>query len=102
MPKNNEYRPIKEYQIKEDISHLIKAVVLGTIPKFNSYVLYPSLVIDVIEDLYDDVEIGDIDINGWDWDYWRTVFINGESYTISGTGYYGGLVFSKDIEEDDE
>lgn len=34
--------------------------------------------------------------NGWQHDYWRSWNINETKYTLAGSGYYGGISFSKD------
>lgn len=34
------------------------------------------------------VDCDDFDTNGWQWDYWFTVSINGKEYCVSGDAYY--------------
>jgi len=31
--------------------------------------------------------------NGWEWDWWQTFIFAGKSYTLSGSGFYGGHSF---------
>ncbi|EDY16700.1 hypothetical protein CfE428DRAFT_5813 [Chthoniobacter flavus Ellin428] len=31
--------------------------------------------------------------NGWQWDWWQTFIYQGRSYTLGGSGFYGGHTF---------
>lgn len=42
----------------------------------------------------------DVNHNGWQADMWVTVTIDERKYTIAGSGYMGGVEFSKDDEDD--
>jgi hypothetical protein len=39
------------------------------------------------------IESKDFDTNGWDYDYWLTLKINGKFFVVTGSGYYGQLQF---------
>jgi hypothetical protein len=38
---------------------------------------------------------GEFDCNGWQWDWWVTYAYSGQTYRLSGSGYYGGISFDK-------
>ena len=44
-------------------------------------------------------EFGDMETNGWQYDFWQNYKINNKYYCLSGSGYYGGLEF-REISED--
>ena len=44
-------------------------------------------------------EVGELETNGWQYDFWQNYKINNKYYCLSGSGYYGGLEF-REISED--
>jgi len=44
-------------------------------------------------------EVGELETNGWQYDFWQNYKINNKYYCLSGSGYYGGLEF-REIGED--
>lgn len=44
-------------------------------------------------------EVGELETNGWQYDFWQNYKINSKYYCLSGSGYYGGLEFSEISEE---
>lgn len=40
-----------------------------------------------------EVDDDSFDTNGWQWDWWIKMEKNGSRYTLSGSGWYGGLKF---------
>lgn len=40
-------------------------------------------------------EVGDFESNGWQWDFWQPFKLNGESFMLSGSGYYGKLTIKR-------
>jgi len=48
------------------------------------------------------VDNHDFDTNGWQYDYWFSMYHDDHGkVTISGCGYYGGLTISKEKDEED-
>ena len=37
----------------------------------------------------------DFDTNGWQWDFWINIKLNGIDYRLDGSGYYGDMRFLK-------
>jgi len=55
---------------------------------------YPAgLLIDVILDIDGLEKHGDIEMNGWQWDWWQKFLYEGNVYTLTGCGYSGGHSF---------
>lgn len=48
---------------------------------------------DVIDFLHSEYKVDDkeFEMNGWQMDFWILMKINGELFTLSGSGYYGRL-----------
>ena len=45
-------------------------------------------------------EFGDMETNGWQYDFWQNYKINNKYYCLSGSGYYGGIKFYERNEEE--
>ena len=78
----------------EEMKQGIKDVIDGVTSEFESDFLTPSYIDEFIMSKYG-IRMDDIDSNGWQWDYWITYYINNVRYMLCGSGFYGGLRFSK-------
>jgi hypothetical protein len=56
---------------------------------------YPvdKLVATLVDNIPGLETCSDFDTNGWQWDWWQHFTYNGEKFTLSGSGYSGGLSF---------
>lgn len=75
-------------QIRQLMIESINQVINGTIDSIELPYIRPGDVIQYI------VSIGgndceNFDTNGWQWDYWMDVELNGKVYTLAGDGFYG-------------
>lgn len=53
-------------------------------------------ILEIIKDNYDSFySFSEIDTNGWQMDFWITVRINNEKYTVQGGGVYRTLALFK-------
>ena len=86
---------IKEQQLeifKQDVSKLL----LGEINNINNDCLSIGDVEQYLNEL--GINLDNYDSNGWQHDYWNSWDINEIKYTLAGSGYYGGISFSKDTD----
>ena len=87
---------IKKQQLeifKQDVSKLLS----GEIDNVENDCLSIGYVEDYLNKLGENLD--DYDSNGWQHDYWMSWNINGNKYILSGSGYYGGISFSKDTDD---
>lgn len=77
----------------------IKEVIDGKSKKFASSLICMSDVKSCVES-FGGEEHGDFDTNGWQWDAWQNFKVNGKLYNAFAEGYYGGVTFS--LNEDEE
>lgn len=90
-------------QMTEDFLEQVKEVIEGKRTSTDEVkFLPPSIVLDFIVNLDYDFTDVDFDSNGWQWDFWKYVRVNGKQYVISGCGWYGGLTFKLDPDFDEE
>ena len=82
----------------EEFKEGIQKVLNGELQYVKSSVLLsPNDVHEYLESI--DLEQGNFDSNGWDWDFWMSYTKDGVTYTLAGSGWYNnGLTFSKDEE----
>lgn len=79
---------------KKHIQNNIRNVLDGRTTEWvakNEY--YPLMALDAAILEIDGVTLIDRDTNGWQWDYWQYYEFNGKTFTLSGSGYYGGHAF---------
>ncbi|WP_271495820.1 hypothetical protein [Enterococcus sp. 5H] len=84
---------------KDLVKKRIESVIKGTEEKvnFNDILLSANVLIDILtDDFHAEIDISEMDTNGWQMDFWIPVEINGESYDIEGSGYYRTLSFYKE------
>jgi hypothetical protein len=72
----------------------IDKVIIGDENEFQSDILCANEISEYLKEKYG-VEKEDFDSNGWDYDFWIYYTINDKKYMLSGSGYYGGITFSK-------
>lgn len=79
----------------------IKQVLEGEINTCTSDTLIsPDVLVDYLKHL--GLEKGDIDSNGWQWDFWIPFNTTTKEYVLSGSGYYNrGLSFSLNTDEEE-
>lgn len=71
----------------------ISSVLSGEEESFKSDFIHPQMVVDYMK--REGWKKGDLDTNGWQYDWWIP-FTKGElSFTARGSGYYGTFEFSK-------
>lgn len=83
---------MKKEQLLKNMQVNIDSVIGGTINEVELHYIVPYDVINYIEENY--CKEWDIEINGWDCDFWITFEISGKNYILTGSGFYGGLQFS--------
>ena len=74
----------KEWE-DEQLHHPVEAIV-------NTILSIPGMARKPLEDAPCGIE--GFDTNGWQWDWWQNFEYKGKSYTLSGSGYYGGHSFA--------
>ncbi len=77
----------------EEFKEQLTKVLNGEIKEFTtSTLMSPHEASTILKE--QGFEEGDIDTNGWDWDFWRTYTKDGNEYCLSGSGWYNrGLTF---------
>lgn len=57
---------------------------------------FPNDVITFMEsEEIDAIYNDDLETNGWQWDFWCTLNIGEEKFTLDGNGFYGGMRLSR-------
>jgi len=85
---------------KQAITHAIfgiKKVISGKQEKYSTNILCCSDILSLLQDLGSEL-IGDMDTNGWQWDFWQTIKVGEKYFKISGSGYYGNILFRNEKE----
>ena len=87
-----EMKELKE-KLLEEFKVGVQQVIKGEIEQYNSL-----LSMGGIENYMNSIgaEADEMSTNGWQWDWWNPYIIEGKTYNLSGSGYYGGLSFNKD------
>lgn len=88
-------------QEQDELLPHIKAVLNGESPWESKEMHHPAgAIIDAIltikgmaKDEGDEESSSGFATNGWQWDWWQEFTHNSKSYTLSGSGYYGGHSF---------
>ena len=80
-------------QLLEDMRQGVSDVILGKIDCYETNFLYPNDFQEYIKSIKG--KKYDFDCNGWNYDYWDYYIIYNQKYCVSGSGYYGGISFSK-------
>lgn len=92
MSKINEGNEYYKNLLRKDMIEEIMQVVSGEKDSVKSHLHFPLWSIcDVLEE--NGFTQGELDSNGWSYDYWHTFDYNGKSYTVGGSAYYGGFSF---------
>jgi len=86
---------MKETDLIKDMESAINEVVNGDAVEAKLVGVYPADVKNYVEKLKG-IESDEMDINGWEWDFWMYYTIEDTKYVLSGSGYYGSLVFRED------
>ncbi len=73
--------------VKSNMVKNIDSVVKGEKNSVKILYVRPNDVIEYLESLGHNID-KDIDTNGWQWDYWITFDVEGNTYILSGDGYY--------------
>ena len=77
----------------EEFKELLLKVLSGEIKSFTTSALMSPHEADKII-LEHGLRQGDLDTNGWDWDFWMTYYTPNKKYYLSGSGWYNrGLTF---------
>lgn len=80
--------------LREEMRKGINSVIVGDVEEFDSpNPIYPELVENYLKPI--GWKRGDLDTNGWQYDWWLPFTKGGKSFTAHGSGYYGGFNFSK-------
>ena len=81
----------------DEVKENIEKVLNGSLDRWSSAETHIP-VRDLVEmtKKIEGVEEGDFETNGWQWDWWACFSYKEKSYTMSGSGYYGGLSFTLD------
>lgn len=83
-----ELKLLIESQMKDDIDS-----VLSGKSKFERLLgVRPSKVINYLKTLDNDLDEGQLETNGWEWDFWIPISYNGKAYILSGDGYYNDTI----------
>jgi hypothetical protein len=79
----------------EEFKEQLLKVLAGEIILFKTSTLVsPDEASKILEE--HGFEKGDMDTNGWDWDFWQTYYKDNVEYCLSGSGWYNrGLTFGK-------
>lgn len=79
---------------KRQVQDGVRSVLAGE-KKWDAPELhFPSMaIIQAVVDIEGIIEIGDFETNGWQWDWWQTFLFDGQKFTLSGSGAYGGHSF---------
>lgn len=57
----------------------------------------PNFVIEYLKQIHEfDEDVFELETNGWQWDFWKKLLIDGEMYMLSGCGYYGTMRLRRD------
>jgi hypothetical protein len=90
-------------QALEQMKAGVRAVIEGTETECKT-LLAPSDIMDFLVEEYDAPDWGyDLESNGWQYDYWARIEIEGHGwYKIWGSGWYGGTTFEPCDDEDME
>jgi hypothetical protein len=84
----------------EDFKREIDKVISGEISSTSSSILISPHEIDSYL-ISEGLEQGNLDTNGWDWDFWMDYSKDDKKYILSGSGWYNrGLSFS--LADEDE
>jgi hypothetical protein len=79
----------------EEFKEQLSKVLNGEITSFTTSTLMSPHEADEIILEYG-LGQGDLDTNGWDWDFWHTYYKDDVKYCLSGSGWYNtGLTFGK-------
>lgn len=83
----------------EDFKEQLSKVLNGEIKSFTTSTLMSPDQADKII-LEHGLVQGDLDTNGWDWDFWHTYYKDNVKYCLSGSGWYNrGLTFGINTDE---
>jgi len=80
----------------------IEQVLEGEIDTCTSDTLIsPDVAVAYLKSL--ELDEGDMDTNGWQWDFWIPFYKDNKKYVLSGSGYYNrGLTFAVNTDKDEE
>lgn len=70
-------------------------VLDGTSEEYKNSLLCGSLVNPILLDLNCEESGEPLDTNGWQMDWWQDYIYQDTNYTLSGSGWYGGISFHK-------
>jgi hypothetical protein len=97
---SNPFEDLKKKENIEVASARIARVLQGNSnEEYLTFLVSPSKAADIIADTWKAEEIGDMDTNGWQYDFWQYYEHEGKKYCLSGSGWYGYLIFRRDRDE---
>ena len=78
------------------MKELLKSVLDGKVESVSIPYAPPSEIEKILKELGIDTKQHDININGWDVDFWIYYKYKNERYIFSGSWFYGKYNFSKE------
>ena len=82
---------ITKHQVEKEIKAGIDSVLKGQIEHFEHDLGTPDMAARYLENK--GWTKGELETNGWDYDWWLPFTKDGKSFTAFGRGYYGGFEF---------
>jgi len=79
--------------LKKEMVEGIDSVISGKIKEFKSTNITPSMVVDYLDTF--GWNTGELESNGWQYDWWITFTKDNMSFTAFGSGYDGTFEFKK-------
>ena len=90
---NQTIKDVEDFLI-HDLRVGIQLVVDDILDCYKNPFLSPSHVINELKNL-EAIDLEEYDQNGWEMDNWSYFRLNNIDYCVAGSGYYGGIKFSK-------
>ena len=84
-------------KLKQEMQRGIDDVFTHKEESFESNGICPNMVKEYLEGM-NWKQVGDLETNGWDYDWWLTFEKGKEKFVASGSGYYGTFKFERDDE----
>ena len=97
MPIHTDKIPAKfhtiEKELLKEMADGLSAVIDGRLKEFHACNITPQMVEQHLKPL--GWKRGDLDSNGWQYDWWLPFTKGKKSFTASGSGFYGDFGFQK-------
>lgn len=85
-----------DIEIPSVVRSQINHVISGALEEYDGESVAPSQIKDYME--AQGWECGDLDTNGWEYDWWLNFTKGGKKLTACGSGYYGWFSLGKSDE----